>query len=70
MLVGVVAVTQVIVLVGGGAWFPYAVPSLWTGTGGTEAAAAVTPAALGLTAAVAPAGVAVAVRQWRRLTDV
>lgn len=70
VLVGVVAVTQVIVLVGGGAWFPYAVPSLWTGTGGAEAAAAVAPAALGLTAAVAPVGLAVVVRQWRRLTDV
>lgn len=69
-LIGVVALTQVVVLVGGGAWFPYAVPSLWTGMGGVQVAASVTPAALGLTAAVAPAAIAVVVRQWRRLTDV
>ncbi|WP_407320406.1 hypothetical protein UQW22_08125 [Isoptericola halotolerans] len=69
-LIGIVAATQMIVLVGGGAWFPYAVPSLWTGTGGPEAAASVTPVALWLTAAVAPVAVAVVVRQWRRLTDV
>lgn len=69
-LIGVVALTQMVVLVGGGAWFPYAVPSLWTGTGGAEAAAAVGPAGLLLTVAVVPVAVAVVVRQWRHLTDV
>ncbi|MFC7879953.1 hypothetical protein [Isoptericola sp. NPDC057391] len=70
VLVGVVALTQVVVLVGAGAWFPYAVPSLWTGTGGPAAAAAVGGVALVLTAAVAPAAAALVVAQWRRLTDV
>ncbi|MCK9795297.1 hypothetical protein M1843_16215 [Isoptericola sp. 4D.3] len=69
-LIGVVALTQVVVLVGGGAWFPYAVPSLWTGTGGPDAAADVGGAALAITAAVAPVGAGVVVAQWRRLTDV
>ncbi|WP_402468547.1 ABC transporter permease [Isoptericola aurantiacus] len=69
-LVGTVAVTQMVVLVGGGAWFPYAVPSLWTGTGGAGAAAAVGPGALLLTAAVGPLGIAAVVLQWRRLTNV
>jgi len=69
-LIGVVALTQLVVLVGAGAWFPYAVPSLWTGTGGPDAAADVGGAALALTAAVAPVGAALVVAQWRRLTDV
>jgi hypothetical protein len=46
------------------------VPSLWTGTGGPTAAAAVSPGSLLLTAAVAPAAVAAVVHRWRRLTDV
>ncbi|GAA1993947.1 hypothetical protein GCM10009718_34680 [Isoptericola halotolerans] len=69
-LIGVVALTQMVVLVGGGSWFPYAVPSLWTGMGGAEAAAGIGPAGLLLTAAVAPVGIAVVTRQWHRLTDV
>ncbi|MEU2199163.1 ABC transporter permease [Isoptericola sp. NPDC019482] len=69
-LIGVVALTQVVVLVGAGAWFPYAVPSLWTGTGGPGAAAEVGVGALALTAAVAPAAAVLVVAQWRRLTGV
>jgi ABC-2 type transport system permease protein len=69
-LIGVVALTQLVVMIGAGAWFPYAVPSLWTGTGGPEAAATITPAALWLTAAVAAAATAAVVQQWRRLTNV
>ncbi|PRZ08303.1 ABC-2 type transport system permease protein [Isoptericola sp. CG 20/1183] len=69
-LIGVVAVTQMVVLVGGGAWFPYAVPSLWTGMGGPAAASAVGPVGLLLAAAAVPVGLAVVAWQWRRLTDV
>jgi ABC-2 type transport system permease protein len=69
-LIGVVALTQMVVLVGGGSWFPYAVPSLWTGMGGPEAAAGIGAGGLLLAAAVAPAGLVVVVRQWRGLTDV
>ncbi len=70
VLIGLVAFTQLIVVVGAGAWFPYAVPSLWTGTGGPQAAATVSPVALGLTAGVAPVAIVAVVHQWRRLTDV
>jgi ABC-2 type transport system permease protein len=69
VLVGLVAVTQVVVVLGAGSWFPYAVPSLWAGAGGPEAAAEIRPAALLLTAAVAPAGLAAVAWSWARLTD-
>lgn len=69
-LVGVVALTQIVVLLGGGAWFPYAAPSLWTGMGGADAAAAVGLPHLLLAAAVAPLAVTVVVEAWRRLTNV
>lgn len=68
-LIGVVALTQVMVLVGAGAWFPYAIPSLWAGTGGPAAAATIGGPALALAAAVAPAAAAVVTLQWQRLTD-
>lgn len=68
-LVGVVAVTQIVVLLGGGAWFPYASPSLWSGMGGVEAAATVGPPQLLLAAAVAPVAIIAVVHAWRRLTD-
>lgn len=70
VLIGLVAVTQIVVVLGAGSWFPYAVPSLWSGAGGPEAAAAIRPAALLLTAAVAPAALAAVGRSWTRLTDV
>lgn len=69
-LIGMVALTQMVVLLGGGSWFPYAVPSLWTGTGGARAAAAITLPELLLTAVVAPLATAAVVQAWRRLTNV
>lgn len=69
-LVGMVALTQIVVLLGGGTWFPYAAPSLWAGMGGTDAAAAVGLPHLLLAAAVAPVAVSAVVQAWRRLTDV
>lgn len=69
-LVGLVAVTQVVVLLGGGRWFPYAVPSLWAGMGGAEAAAGIGPLQLLLSAAVAPLAAVATVHAWRRLTNV
>ncbi|CAA9293683.1 MAG: hypothetical protein AVDCRST_MAG61-413 [uncultured Friedmanniella sp.] len=64
VLLFVVVVTQVVTAMGGGHWFPYAVPSLWAGMGGEEAARAVS--ALGLLSAplVAALGVAATVRWW------
>lgn len=69
-LVGVIALTQVVVLLGGGSWFPYAAPSLWTGMGGPEAAVAVGVPQLLVTGAVAPLAVTAVVLAWRRLTNV
>ncbi|GAA2230555.1 ABC transporter permease [Promicromonospora sukumoe] len=69
-LVGMVALTQIVVLLGGGTWFPYAAPSLWTGMGGSAAASAVRPPHLLLAAAVGPLAVVVVVQAWRRLTNV
>jgi ABC-2 type transport system permease protein len=69
-LVGMVALTQIVVLLGGGTWFPYAAPSLWAGMGGADAAAAVGPPHLMLAVAMAPLGAAAVVRAWRRLTNV
>ncbi|MFJ3407635.1 ABC transporter permease [Promicromonospora sp. NPDC090134] len=69
-LVGMVALTQIVVLLGGGSWFPYAAPSLWTGMGGADAAAAIGPPHLLLAAVVGPFAIAAVVRAWRRLTNV
>lgn len=69
-LVGMVALTQVVVLLGGGSWFPYAAPSLWAGLGGAEAATAIRLPHLLLAAAVAPLATAAVVLSWRRLTNV
>jgi len=70
VLIGLVAATQFAVVLGVGAWFPYAAPELWAGMAGPEAAADIGPLHLALAAAVAPVGVAAVVRAWRRLTDV
>ena len=70
VLIGLVAVTQIVVVLGAGSWFPYAIPSLWAGAGGRDAATRITPAALLLTAGVAPIGLALVRRAWTRLTDV
>lgn len=69
VLIGVVVVTQLVTALGGGAWFPYAAPSLWTEMGGPEAAAAVGLPHLLLAAAVMPAGAIAVVHAWRRLDD-
>jgi ABC-2 type transport system permease protein len=39
VLLLVVVATQIVTATGGGRWFPFAVPALWAGMGGTEAAA-------------------------------
>lgn len=67
-LLGVVAFTQIVVLLGGGAWFPYAAPPLWTGLGGADAAAAIGPPHLLLAAGTAPLAVVAVVHAWRHLT--
>ena len=70
VLIAIVAVTQIVVVLGVGLWFPYAVPSLLTGMGGPEAASEIQPGALAVTAAVAPLAVVAVARYWQRLNDV
>lgn len=70
VLIGLVAVTQIVVVLGAGAWFPYAIPSLWAGAGGADAASEVSIPALLMTAAVAPLGLLLTRWAWARLTDV
>lgn len=70
VLIAIVAVTQIVVVLGVGLWFPYAVPSLLTGMGGPEAASEIQPGALAVTAAVAPLAVVAVALYWQRLNDV
>lgn len=66
ILIAVVMVTQVVVVLGGGGWFPFAVPSLASGMGGAEAAT-LNVGSYVLTLAMAPLGLASSVLLWRRL---
>lgn len=70
VLIAVVMVTQILVVLGAGTWFPYAVPSLLTGMGGTEIAAEIRPASLLLTASLAPLSILAVAHQWHHLNDV
>jgi ABC-type transport system involved in multi-copper enzyme maturation permease subunit len=69
VLIGVVMVTQVVVVLGAGAWFPFAVPSLLTGMGGEEVAGEIGAASILITAAVGPLAVLAVAWQWGRLDD-
>ncbi|MFT3835063.1 MAG: ABC transporter permease [Micropruina sp.] len=69
VLLGVVMVTQIVVVLGAGVWFPFAVPSLLTGMGGDEVAGQIGVGSILLTAAVGPASVLVVAWQWGRLSD-
>lgn len=66
-LLGVVVVTQVLTVVGAGAWFPYAAPGMWAGLGGPDLAAEVLPLQLWLAVPVAALGTLAAVRTWQRM---
>lgn len=61
VLLGLVVVTQIVVVLGAGAWFPYASPGLWAGLGGPQLAEAVTAPQLLL---ALPVGLAAAVGTW------
>lgn len=60
-LLGLVVVTQIVVALGAGAWFPYASPGLWAGLGGRQLADQVTVPQLLL---ALPVGVAAAAGTW------
>ncbi|MCA0252132.1 MAG: ABC transporter permease [Actinobacteria bacterium] len=70
VLIAVVMLTQILVVLGAGNWFPYAVPSLLAGMGGPDAADALQPWALATTAALAPVAILTVARQWRTLNDI
>lgn len=70
VLIAVVAVTQIVVVLGAGSWLPYAVPSLLTGMGGAEVTSEIGPGSLLVTAVLAPIGLVAVAVQWRRLDDV
>ncbi|MCW5950869.1 MAG: ABC transporter permease [Propionibacteriaceae bacterium] len=70
VLIAVVMVTQIVVVLGAGAWFPYAVPSLLTGMGGAEAASEIGPGSLAVTAGLAPLAFVAVTHQWHRLSDI
>jgi ABC-2 type transport system permease protein len=66
-LLGVVMVSQVVVLLGGGSWFPWSVPSLLVGTGGDQAATDVSVLGIVLVVVVGAGAWAATVRAWSRL---
>ncbi len=66
-LLGTVMVSQVVVLLGGGAWFPWAVPSLLVGSAGEAGAAGVAGVGVGLVALVGAVAWWGTVRTWSRL---
>ena len=64
VLLLVVVATQVVTATGGGHWFPFAVPTLWSGMGGAEAAADVSLAGLLSVPLTAALGVVATLRWW------
>lgn len=63
--VAMVVLSQVLTVLGWGAWFPWSVPALLSGAGGT-AVEAVTPAAVVLLVLVAAAGLGATIGWWER----
>jgi ABC-2 type transport system permease protein len=66
-LILIVVVTQILTVLGVGAWVPYAATSLWAGMGGPAAAAMIEPHHLALIPLTAAAGVASTLWWWRRM---
>ncbi len=64
-LLGIVLVTQIVVALGAGAWFPYAAPGIWAGLGGGAQADAVTAVQLLLAVPVGIVGGWAALLWWR-----
>lgn len=66
-LILIVVVTQILTVIGVGAWFPYAATSVWAGMGGPAAAAMIAARHLLLIPLTAAAGVASTLWWWRRM---
>ena len=63
-VIGVIVLTQIVTVIGVGAWFPFAAPSLWLGMGGPEVS--VSPGQLVLVVPVAAAGWAATALWWQQ----
>jgi ABC-2 type transport system permease protein len=63
--VAMIALAQILAVLGWGAWFPWSVPALLAGAGGTSVEA-VTPTGVGLVVVVAGAGLAATIAWWER----
>ncbi|MGP3974385.1 ABC transporter permease [Streptomyces sp. 8N114] len=64
-LIGLVVATQLVTSFGGGGWFPWAVPGLWSGLGGADIHVA--GIQLVLPVAVAVISIVATTMRWRRL---
>jgi len=64
-LLAIVVVTQIVTALGAGAWFPWAAPGLWSGLGGAELAAQVTPLQLAMPYLVGALGMSLAAWWWK-----
>lgn len=67
ILIGIIVVTQIVTTVGAGTWFPYAIPSLWAGIAGPDAAATIGLLQLSTVGLVAILGTVATILSWRRL---
>lgn len=65
-MLGVVVATQVMTVLGAGAWFPWAVPGLWSGMGGAALASGVTGVQLALPVLVGALGLWATASWWTR----
>ncbi|SEJ08945.1 ABC transporter permease [Demequina mangrovi] len=65
-IVAVTAASQILAMVGAGAWVPYVAPALWAGAGGPEEAATIGPASLALAVAFAAVMAGTSVRAFAR----
>jgi ABC-2 type transport system permease protein len=63
--VGMVALSQIVTVLGWGAWFPWAIPALLSGAGGS-AVGSVTPAGVFVLLAAAAAGLVATIAWWDR----
>lgn len=63
--VAMVAVSQILTVLGWGSWFPWSVPAILAGAGGTQVEP-VTPGGIAVVAFVALAGLAATIAWWER----
>lgn len=67
-LLALVVITQIVVALGAGSWFPFAVPGIWSGLGGPQLANTVTALQLLLVLPVGIISAAGTSLWWQRTT--